>query len=654
MVYRSPAIKTPSVPFDINIPQLDLIKSPASRLKNNHKRKTITLKHSKMRAMETLATQQSLTPKSVLKEYFGYTTFRAGQQETIEACLSGRDSLVLLPTGGGKSLCYQVPALMLQGITIVISPLISLMQDQVAQLQAQGIAAEFVNNSVEWQQQQQIYHRLHAGEIKLLYVAPEKVLQREFLERLSSLPLALFAIDEAHCVSHWGHDFRPHYCRLNELKQAFPTVPTMALTATADMATRNDIVQQLQLNSPFIHTGSFDRPNIRYTIEEKFKPLSQLMRYLKTQKGQSGIIYCSSRRRVDEIAEKLSEGGFNAAAYHAGMDNEQRQFVQNAFARDDIQIVVATVAFGMGINKPNVRFVLHYDIPKSIESYYQETGRAGRDGLAAEAIMYFDPADIGRVRRFFEDIPDEQRRKVEQQRFNAMANFAEAQTCRRQILLNYFSEYQREPCGNCDICLNPPKHFDATIVAQKALSCVYRAEQRFGLGYIVDLLRGANTARIRDNQHHNLSTYGIGKDQSNEYWLSVLRQLIHHGLLSQDITQGATLKLTEAARAVLKGEYALNLAEPRLQASHVYQDKLAQFNYDRKLFAKLRSLRKELADQDDVPPYVVFNDKTLAEMAQKMPTDDSDFLKVSGVGFTKLTKYGAPFMQLIRNYLAAE
>ncbi|AOT10161.1 ATP-dependent DNA helicase RecQ [Pseudoalteromonas luteoviolacea] len=604
--------------------------------------------------METLATQQSLTPQSVLKEYFGYTTFRAGQQDAIEACLSGRDSLVLLPTGGGKSLCYQVPALMLQGITIVISPLISLMQDQVSQLQAQGIAAEFVNNSVEWQKQQQIYQRLHSGEIKMLYVAPEKVLQRDFLERLSSLPLALFAIDEAHCVSHWGHDFRPHYCRLNELKQAFPTVPTMALTATADMATRNDIVQQLQLNNPFIHTGSFDRPNIRYTIEEKFKPLSQLMRYLKTQQGQSGIIYCSSRRRVDEIAEKLSEGGFNAAAYHAGMDNEQRQFVQNAFARDDVQIVVATVAFGMGINKSNVRFVLHYDIPKSIESYYQETGRAGRDGLEAEAIMYFDPADIGRVRRFFEDIPDEQRRKVEQQRFNAMANFAEAQTCRRQILLNYFSEYQREPCGNCDICLNPPKHFDATVVAQKALSCVYRAEQRFGLGYIVDLLRGANTARIRDNQHHNLSTYGIGKDQSNEYWLSVLRQLIHHGLLSQDITQGATLKLTEAARAVLKSEYVLNLAEPRLQASHIYQDKLAQFNYDRKLFAKLRSLRKELADQDDVPPYVVFNDKTLAEMAQKMPTDDSDFLKVSGVGFTKLTKYGAPFMQLIRNYLAAE
>nr|WP_246240005.1 DNA helicase RecQ [Pseudoalteromonas caenipelagi] len=590
---------------------------------------------------------------TVLKDIFGYSEFRDGQNAVINAVLGSQDALVLLPTGGGKSLCYQIPALTFPGLTVVISPLISLMQDQVAQLQALEIKAEFVNNSLTYEQQHNIYQRLHANDIKLLYVAPEKVLQYEFKERLKQLNISLFAIDEAHCVSHWGHDFRPHYCRLSELKQHFPTVPMMALTATADTATRRDIVQQLGLNQPYIHTGSFDRPNIRYTIEEKFKPLSQLMRYLRTQKGQSGIIYCTSRKRVDDIAQKLADAGFNAAAYHAGMSNEQRQFVQTAFARDDIHIVVATVAFGMGINKSNVRFVLHYDIPKSIEAYYQETGRAGRDGLAAEAIMYFDPADIGRVKRFFEDIEDEHRRRVEEQRFNAMASFAEAQTCRRQILLNYFSEYQREPCGNCDICLNPPKRFDGTLVAQQALSCVYRAEQRFGLGYIVDVLRGANTSRIRDNQHHTLSTYGIGKEHSNEYWLSVLRQLIHHGLLTQDITQGASLRLTEAARAVLKGEYALQLAEPRLQAKHVYQDKLAQFNYDKKLFAKLRSLRKELADEDDVPPYVVFNDKTLAEMAQLMPTNDSEFLKISGVGFTKLSKYGAPFMQLIRNYLAA-
>jgi len=605
--------------------------------------------------MNTLAPTPSAvvrTPAAILKQVFGYSEFRDGQEAVINAALDGKDSLVLLPTGGGKSVCYQIPALALSGLTVVISPLISLMQDQVAQLQALGVKAAYINNSLNREEQQQIYQQLHSGQIKLLYVAPEKVLQREFLERLSHLNISLFAIDEAHCVSHWGHDFRPHYCRLSELKQHFANVPMMALTATADKATRFDIVQQLGLQTPYIHTGSFDRPNIRYTIEEKFKPLAQLLRYLKEQQNQSGIIYCTSRKRVDDIAEKLADAGLNAAAYHAGMSNEQRQFVQTGFARDDIQIVVATVAFGMGINKPNVRFVLHYDIPKSIEAYYQETGRAGRDGLAAEAIMYFDPADIGRVRRFFEDIEDEQRRRVEEQRFNAMASFAEAQTCRRQILLNYFSEYQREPCGNCDICLNPPKSFDGTLVAQQALSCVYRAEQRFGLGYIVELLRGANTSRIRDNNHHQLSTYGIGKDHSSEFWLSILRQLIHQGLLSQDITQGSTLRLTEGARAVLKSEYTLQMAEPRLQAKHVYQDKLAQFNYDKKLFAKLRALRKQLADDDDVPPYVVFNDKTLAEMAQLMPTNDSEFLKVSGVGFTKLNKYGSPFLTAIRNYLA--
>ena len=592
------------------------------------------------------------SPQAVLKQVFGYKDFRDGQEAIIAAALDGQDSLVLLPTGGGKSLCYQVPALILDGVTVVISPLISLMQDQVAQLRALGVQAAYINNSLPFEEQQAVYQQLHYGQIKLLYVAPEKVLQHEFLERLSHLKLALFAIDEAHCVSHWGHDFRPHYCRLNELKQRFMHVPMMALTATADKATRYDIIEQLQLNHPYVHTGSFDRPNIRYTIEEKFKPMVQLLRYLKEQQNQSGIIYCTSRKRVDDVAEKLADAGFNAAAYHAGMSNEQRQFVQSGFARDDIQIVVATVAFGMGINKPNVRFVVHYDIPKSIEAYYQETGRAGRDGLAAEAIMYFDPADIGRVRRFFEDIEDEQRRRVEEQRFNAMASFAEAQTCRRQILLNYFSEYKRETCGNCDICLNPPTSFDGTLVAQQALSCVYRAEQRFGIGYIVELLRGANTSRIRDNNHHQLSTYGIGKEHSVEFWLSILRQLIHQGLLSQDITQGSSLRLTEAARAVLKSEYALQLAEPRLQAKHVYQDKLAQFNYDKKLFAKLRALRKELADADDVPPYVVFNDKTLAEMAQLMPTNDSEFLKVSGVGFTKLNKYGAPFLNTIRDYLA--
>ncbi len=591
-------------------------------------------------------------PSTVLKEVFGYDAFRAGQEDVIKAALKGQDSLVLMPTGGGKSLCYQVPAICLGGLTLVISPLISLMQDQVAQLQMQDVKAAYLNQTVSREEQQALYAQLHQGEITLLYVSPERALMGDLLERLSHCDLKLIAVDEAHCVSHWGHDFRPHYTRLSQLKQRFMHVPMMALTATADLATRGDIINQLSLNAPYIHIGSFDRPNIRYTIEEKFKPLSQLMRYLKEQSNACGIIYCTSRKRVDDVAEKLADAGFNAAAYHAGMSQEQRSFVQTAFAKDDIQIVVATVAFGMGINKLNVRFVVHYDIPKNIESYYQETGRAGRDGLAAEAVMYFDPQDVPRVRRFFEDIDDEHRRKVEEQRFNAMASFAEAQTCRRQILLNYFSEYQREACGNCDICVNPPKQFDATVVAQKALSCVYRAGQRFGLNYIVEVLRGANTARIREHKHHELSTYGIGQAHSTEYWLSILRQLIHHGLLQQDITQGASLKLTEQARAVLKAEYPLKLAEPRLNVKHLVQDKLARFNYDKKLFAKLRALRKQLADRDDIPPYVVFNDATLAEMAQQMPTNDSEFLHVSGVGFTKLSKYGADFMAVIRAHLA--
>ncbi|MBU2969407.1 DNA helicase RecQ [Pseudoalteromonas sp. C2R02] len=595
---------------------------------------------------------QEKSAKDILKEVFGYDDFRTGQNVVIDAAMQGQDTLVLMPTGGGKSLCYQIPALLMPGLTIVISPLISLMQDQVAQLKAAGVSAAYINQSQSYQEQQEIFQQLYCGEIKLLYVAPERILQNAFLERIRHLNISLFAIDEAHCVSHWGHDFRPHYCRLQQLKQYFPNIPMMALTATADTATRQDIVIQLALTNPHIHTGSFDRPNIRYTLEEKFKPLSQLLRYLRGQKGQSGIIYCTSRKRVDDIAAKLSDAGYNAAAYHAGMENDQREFVQTAFSRDDIHIVVATVAFGMGINKPNVRFVVHYDIPKNIESYYQETGRAGRDGLAAEAIMYFDPADIPRVKRFFEDIQDEQRKKVEEQRFSAMANFAQAPTCRRQILLNYFSEYQREACGNCDICLDPPKQFDGTVVAQKALSSVYRSDQRFGMGYVVELLRGANTARVRDNNHHELSIFGIGKEQSQEYWLSILRQLVHQGLLRQDITLGSILRLTEAARPVLKGEYELNLAEPRLNAKHVYKDKLARFNYDKQLFAKLRALRKTIADNENLPPYVVFNDATLAEMAQKLPTNDSDFLKVSGVGFTKLTKYGHEFLTTIQDYLA--
>jgi ATP-dependent DNA helicase RecQ len=591
--------------------------------------------------------------QQTLKQVFGYSEFRVGQEDVINSALNRTDSLILMPTGGGKSLCYQIPALMVDGVTIVISPLISLMKDQVDGLKANGVAAAYINSTLPRGEIMAILNKVQYGEIKLLYVAPERLLRPEFIERLYQLPLALIAVDEAHCVSNWGHDFRPEYAQLGILKQYFPNTPIMALTATADKATQKDILQQLQLHNPLIQISSFDRPNIRYTLEEKFHPLQQVIKYLKEQEHNSGIIYCTSRKRVDEVSAQLISHGHSAAGYHAGMDQQTRQRTQEDFSRDDIQIIVATVAFGMGINKPNVRFVIHYDIPKNIESYYQETGRAGRDGLPAEALMLFDPSDIPRVKRFFENIEDEHRRRVEEQRFNAMAAFAEAQTCRRQVLLNYFGEYNQTQCNNCDICLDPPKQFDGTVDAQKALSCVYRLNQRFGIGYTVEVLRGAQTQRIKDYGHDKLSTYGIGKDNSHEYWLSVIRQLIHHGYLSQDITQSSVLKLTEAARPILKSEIDLKLAVPRIRPAGKAAKRTTASrvtNYDKKLFALLRNLRKQIADQDGVPPYIVFNDATLAEMAAFIPTSDNEMLTINGVGRTKLARYGHQFIDLLKQY----
>ncbi|MDH2999142.1 ATP-dependent DNA helicase RecQ [Pasteurellaceae bacterium LFhippo2] len=592
--------------------------------------------------------------KEVLHNVFGYQSFRQGQSEVIDAILAGKDCLVIMTTGGGKSLCYQVPALCLDGITLVISPLISLMKDQVDQLLANGVEAGYLNSTQSLEEQREIEQKAMSGQLKLLYLSPEKVMTNNFYHFISHCKISLIAVDEAHCVSQWGHDFRPEYTLLGGLRNAFPNIPLVALTATADPTTRFDISHHLQLNNPHTYLGSFDRPNIRYTVQEKFKPVEQLVKFVSSQNGKSGIVYCNSRKKVEELTEKLSARRFSVMGYHAGMTIEERETVQNAFQRDNIQIVVATVAFGMGINKSNVRFVVHFDLPRSVEAYYQETGRAGRDDLPAEAVLFYDPADYGWLHKVLMEKPESDQRQVEQHKLQAIGAFAESLTCRRLVLLNYFAESRQESCGNCDICLDPPKKYDGLIDAQKVMSVIYRTGQRFGLHHTVAVLRGLTNQKIRENGHDSLSVYGIGKDKSQEYWISVTRQLIHLGLITQNIVSHSALQLTEQSKTFLRGESPLELATPRISFSataYVQKQQSTIKHYDKDLFARLRFLRKQIADKENIPPYVVFNDATLQEMAQMMPETEREMLDVNGVGERKLERFGPPFLKLIREHL---
>ena len=594
--------------------------------------------------------------KQILKDYFGFDSFRHPQEEIINHLLEGNDLLVLMPTGGGKSLCYQIPALVRDGVGIVVSPLIALMEDQVAALKLQGIRAAYYNSSLSSNEARQVLAQLHNNELDLLYIAPERLVSSSFLERLDDCPLALIAIDEAHCISQWGHDFRPEYAALGVLNTEFPEVPIIALTATADQQTRQDIIDRLNY-CPKQFIASFNRPNIYYKVVPKNNPTKQLHQFLQTQIQQSGIVYCGTRNEVERVTKKLQELGYHARAYHAGLAHSERREVQALFRYDHIDIVVATLAFGMGIDKPNVNFVVHYDLPKNIESYYQETGRAGRDGLPALALLLYDPADSGRLRGWIADITNEMQQRIETSKLNHMLAFAEATHCRRQILLRYFDEKDSPICSNCDICDNPPETVDATEDAQKLLSCIYRLKQSYGMTHAIEVLRGSSAEKIQQLGHHRLSTFAIGKDKSANYWKQLAWQLIHRDYCYQDVGYFNVLRLTKKALHVLKGEEKvfLSIAKPDLKAKPTKsKEKPLLSSTEHPLFVILRALRRKLAEEENKPPFMIFSDTTLHQMVKDKPETLDDLLNISGVGQHKLNHYGWHFLTALRDFLKKE
>ena len=585
-----------------------------------------------------------------LKAVFGYAEFRGQQADIIETVAQGGDALVLMPTGGGKSLCYQMPGLLRDGVTVVVSPLIALMDDQVATLNELGLKATALNSTLSDDQQREIAAQLRRGELDFLYLAPERLLKPRTLDFLQSLKIALFAIDEAHCVSQWGHDFRPEYLQLGQLAELFPHVPRMALTATADERTQGDITQRLKLEQARCFMSGFDRPNIFYRIVPKDKPRQQLLGLLQRHRGNAGIVYCLSRRKVDETAQWLSDQGWPALPYHAGLPNELRAFHQKRFLNEDGLIMVATIAFGMGIDKSNVRFVAHLDLPKSIEAYYQETGRAGRDGLPADAWMAYGLQDVLMLNQIMANSEgDERHKRIERHKLDAMLGLCEITTCRRQMLLEYFGENMPEPCGHCDNCIEPVATWDGSEAARMALSAAYRSGQRYGVGHLIDILLGRDNEKIRSAGHQHLSTYGIGKQLTEQEWRSVFRQLIARGLAEIDLDGYGSLRLADQCRALLRGEQTLSLRRDVSRAPSVpaRNDKAMVAPADRALWESLRALRKKLAEAHSVPPYVIFPDSTLVDMLRQRPTTLQDMGLVSGIGAHKLERYGADFLQVL-------
>ena len=606
---------------------------------------------------EPIQMQNPKTPSEALKQYFGYNSFRPGQEEIIQTVLKQKDGIVLMPTGGGKSLIYQIPALLMPGTAIVISPLISLMKDQTEALKMNGIAAEFVNSSISTEAQNKIIQEVESGEIKLLYVSPERLLTRSFYELMKRININLIAVDEAHCISEWGHDFRPEYTKLSFIKKYFPNIPLLALTATADKITARDISKQLLLKKPKHYIASFDRPNIKLNVTIGRKRKERIINFINNRPKQSGIVYCLSRKSTESLTKDLKAAGIKAAAYHAGMTGEKRNRVQDDFIKDRIPIICATVAFGMGIDKADVRWVIHYNMPKNIENYYQQIGRAGRDGSDAEALMFFGYGDLRTYRFFIDETEDEKQRFIEASKLNRMLSYAEARTCRRKILLSYFGEYLKEDCGNCDVCKNPPISFDGTVITQKALSALARVKQNVGMNMLIDILRGASRKELFIKGYDKIKTYGKGRDLSVAEWQEYIMQMIHLGFLEIAYDKNSALEITDAGKSVLTGTQKVKLVKQEeiqkqkdqqaAQVKPVSKAKELQNN----LYEKLRIYRNALAEKENVPPYVIFSNSVLEDLCELRPASIEQLEEVSGIGKHKMQKYGQAFIDQISEYI---